>query len=69
MKISVSSLTPSEQAVVAALLEGRSYAHIALGRSVSVHTIRKQASSAYRKLGVSSRSELVARDAVSAQRP
>jgi len=54
-------LTTAERGVVTALLEGRSYAEIAGGRGTSIDTVAKQASSAFRKLGVSSRSELVAR--------
>jgi DNA-binding CsgD family transcriptional regulator len=55
------ALTPAERDVIAALLEGRSYAEIARRRGRSVDTVAKQAGSAFRKLGVSSRSELVAR--------
>ena len=57
------NLTVAERAVVCALLQGLSYAAIGRLRSVSIHTIRKQASSIYRKLNVASRSELVAREA------
>jgi DNA-binding CsgD family transcriptional regulator len=44
-----------------ALLEGISYAEIARRRRRSVSTVAKQAGSAFRKLGVSSRGELAAR--------
>jgi DNA-binding CsgD family transcriptional regulator len=54
-------LTAAEREVIAALLEGQSYAEIARRRDRSVDTVAKQAGSAFRKLGVSSRSELVAR--------
>ena len=46
---------------MAALLDGKSYADIARRRRRSVSTIAKQAGSAFRKLGVSSRAELAAR--------
>ena len=46
---------------MAALLDGRSYAAIARRRRRSVSTVSKQAGSAFRKLGVSSRGELAAR--------
>ncbi len=55
------ALTAAEREVMAALLDGRSYADIARRRRRSVNTVAKQAGSAFRKLGVSSRSELAAR--------
>jgi len=55
------ALTAAEREVAAALIEGRSYADIARRRRRSVNTVAKQASSAFRKLGVSSRAELAAR--------
>ena len=55
------SLTAAEREVITALLEGQSYAEIARRRGRSVDTVAKQAGSVFRKLGVSSRSELVAR--------
>jgi DNA-binding NarL/FixJ family response regulator len=54
-------LSAAEQEIITALLEGRSYAAIARRRRRSRDTIAKQASSAFRKLGVSSRGELAAR--------
>jgi len=54
-------LTDAERAVMTALLEGQSYAKIARRRRRSVNTVAKQAGSAFRKLGVSSRGELAAR--------
>ena len=54
------ALTAAEREVMAALLDGRSYADIARGRRRSVNTVAKQAGSAFRKLGVSSRGELAA---------
>ncbi len=54
-------LTFAEREVISVLLEGLSYAQIARRRGTSVDTVAKQAGSAFRKLGVSSRSELVAR--------
>ena len=54
-------LTAAEREVMTALLDGKSYAEIARRRRRSVNTIAKQAGSAFRKLGVSSRAELAAR--------
>jgi len=56
-----SPLTAAERDVMTALLDGRSYADIARRRRRSVSTVSKQAGSAFRKLGVSSRGELAAR--------
>jgi DNA-binding CsgD family transcriptional regulator len=53
-------LTASELAVVDDWLAGKSMRAIATGRGVAVRTVAKQLASAYRKLGVSSRVELVA---------
>jgi len=50
-----------------ALLDGISYAEIARRRRRSVSTVAKQAGSAFRKLGVSSRSELAARGVLPAR--
>ena len=55
------SLTRSERAVLAGLLLGLSLARIARGRGRALATVKHQAESIYRKLGVHSRSELVAR--------
>ena len=52
-------LTPAESDIIRALLRGESYASIARARDASIHTVRTQISSAYAKLGVSSRSELL----------
>ena len=60
-------LTDAERAVMAALLDGKSYADIARRRRRSVSTIAKQAGSAFRKLGVSSRAELAARGILAAR--
>ena len=54
-------LTVAERGVVAGLLEGRSYSQIAAARGRSLRTVANQVASAYRKLGVGSRLELVAR--------
>jgi LuxR family maltose regulon positive regulatory protein len=54
-------LTAAEQEVLTALLAGDSYADIARRRRRSLSTVAKQAGSAFRKLGVSSRGELAAR--------
>lgn len=53
-------LTASEMAVADLWMEGRSMRAIATERGVSVRTIAKQLASAYEKLEVSSRSELLA---------
>lgn len=52
-------LTGSELAVVDLWLAGRSMRAIATERGVAYRTVAKQIASAYRKLGVSSRSELI----------
>jgi DNA-binding CsgD family transcriptional regulator len=54
-------LTVAERAVLAEILAGRSNREIALRRGRAVRTIANQLASIYRKLGVTSRSELVAR--------
>lgn len=53
-------LTDAESAVVRAMLEAKSNAEIATERSCAVRTIANQVASVFRKLGVRSRSELVA---------
>jgi DNA-binding CsgD family transcriptional regulator len=53
-------LSPSESAVVRAAAAGLTNAEIAVNRGCSPFTIQNQLSSAYRKLGVSSRAELTA---------
>jgi DNA-binding CsgD family transcriptional regulator len=60
-------LTAAEREVITALLEGQSYAEIANRRGRSVETVAKQAGSAFRKLGVSSRSELLGRGILQAR--
>ncbi len=52
-------LTAAELEVVDHWVEGRSMRWIASARDVTVRTIAKQIASAYEKLGVSSRPELV----------
>jgi DNA-binding CsgD family transcriptional regulator len=54
------ALTPAESEVVAYLIKGYSNAAIAAARGGSTHTVANQIASAFRKLGVSSRLELVA---------
>jgi DNA-binding CsgD family transcriptional regulator len=53
-------LTPAESEVVAYLLKGCSNAQIASFRGSSRHTVANQVASAFRKLGIRSRLELVA---------
>ena len=54
------SLSPAESAVVRAASAGLTSAEIAAHRGSSVFTVQNQLANAYRKLGVSSRGELVA---------
>lgn len=54
-------LSRAETAVVRLLLEGLTRAEIARRRRVSASTVNKQVESAFKKLGVGSRSELAAR--------
>jgi DNA-binding NarL/FixJ family response regulator len=54
-------LPPSEWSVARFLLEGRSHAEMALLRRTSVRTIANQLASVFAKLGVSGRSEFLAR--------
>jgi DNA-binding NarL/FixJ family response regulator len=53
-------LTASEQDVVLGLLKGLSFREIAELRETREKTVRQQASSVYRKAGVTSRNELAA---------
>jgi DNA-binding NarL/FixJ family response regulator len=59
----VDRLTPSERAVTSLLLGGLSNAEIAAKRGTSERTVANQIAAIFRKLGVSSRTELVTRDA------
>ena len=54
-------LSQAERDVVRLVLEGLSQAQIATTRRTSPRTVAKQLESAYRRLGVGSRAELVAR--------
>lgn len=54
-------LTPSERDVVAAVIEGMHTTEIAEQRGSSARTVANQLANVYRKLGVVSRRELVAR--------
>ena len=54
------TLTRSEREVVTEMIEGASNAEIAKSRGTSMRTVANQLKSAYRKLGVFSRAELVA---------
>jgi DNA-binding CsgD family transcriptional regulator len=56
-----SDLTPAERDVVRCALRGMSNRQIARARSRVPRTVIKQLASAYRKLGIHSRSELAAR--------
>jgi DNA-binding NarL/FixJ family response regulator len=59
----VDRLTPAERAVTSLLLGGLSNAEIAAKRGTSERTVANQIAAIFRKLGVSSRTELVTRDA------
>lgn len=52
-------LTPTERKIVALVSRGHSNAEIASMRGRSVRTVETQLSSIYRKLGISSRAELI----------
>ena len=52
-------LAPSEHAVLSLLIEGQCYAEIARARRTSVRTVANQLASGFRRLGVSSRAELL----------
>ena len=54
-------LTEAERHVAESLVAGLSNAHIAAARGTSVRTVTKQVASVFRKLGVGSRRQLVAR--------
>lgn len=54
-------LSPSERAIVRALLSGKTYKEIAASRGRSPSTIANLIARAFRKLGVSSKSELASR--------
>lgn len=55
-----SSLTPAERDVVTAVLAGRSNPQIAAARGTAPRTVANQIAGVFRKLGVSSRRELIA---------
>jgi DNA-binding CsgD family transcriptional regulator len=55
------ALSPAERAIAGHILEGLTNARIAEKRSTSVRTIANQVASLFRKLGVMSRTELVAK--------
>jgi DNA-binding CsgD family transcriptional regulator len=52
-------LAPAEHAVIHQLIEGMTYAEIALARSTSVRTVANQVASGFRRLEVSGRAELL----------
>ena len=58
--IALAELTPAEQVVVACLLQGMSNKEIALALGKSAYTVKNQVSSCLTKLGVSTRSRLIA---------
>jgi DNA-binding NarL/FixJ family response regulator len=55
---SFAKLNAAELAVIEAVLEGTSHKEIARARDVSVRTVANQLASAYRKLGVSSATDV-----------
>lgn len=56
----LAALSPTEMAIALDIFSGRSNADIAKARGRSVRTIANQTRSVFQKLGVGSRSELVA---------
>ena len=52
-------LAPAEHAVIALLIEGHGYAEIAQARHTSIRTVANQVASAFRRLNVSGRAELL----------
>jgi len=54
------ALTDAEAEIAAAIRQGRSNADIASARGTSVRTVANQVAGLFRKLGVSSRVELIA---------
>lgn len=54
-------LSPAEREVASFLLDGKANADIARARGVAVRTVANQVASLYRKLGIRSRGELLAR--------
>lgn len=61
-------LSPAEREVTHALLQGATNAEIAEQRGVAVRTVANQVASVFKKLGVSSRTELAAK-LVSREKP
>lgn len=57
----VKGLTPAEEEVLAFLLDGYDNASIAQARNTTARTTANQVASIFRKLGVTSRTELVAK--------
>jgi DNA-binding NarL/FixJ family response regulator len=57
-------LTPAEHEIVDALLAGKQNSEIAHERRTATRTVANQVAAIYRKLGVSSRAELMARAAL-----
>lgn len=53
------ALTPAEREIAGSILRGLTAAQIAAARGVSTATVASQLQSIYRKVGVSSRAELV----------
>ena len=52
-------LAPAEHAVIGLIIEGHGYAEIAEARHTSIRTVANQVASAFRRLGVSGRAELL----------
>ncbi|HEX2876387.1 MAG TPA: helix-turn-helix transcriptional regulator [Polyangiaceae bacterium] len=52
-------LAPAEHTVITLLIEGHGYAEIAQARHTSIRTVANQVASAFRRLGVSGRAELL----------
>lgn len=56
------ALTPAEREILELLLAGKTDEQIARARRTKARTVAKQVASLYRKLGVSGRRQLIARD-------
>jgi DNA-binding CsgD family transcriptional regulator len=63
-QLDLSRLTPTQRAIVAGIVAGHSNAALARRRRTSVHTIANHLAAIFRRLGVGSRAELVARIAI-----
>ena len=63
-RLDLSSLTPVQRSIVAGVVAGRSNTELARRRRRSVRTVANHLAAIFRKLGVGSRGELIARISV-----